>query len=116
MRKEIQGKLKRCTASGDCLAQAPKVVVGGNGVSGMAFVDNKAFRKYTFDTFKANVLDEESAAVATVAYVNATPFVAFRSLSDLAGGGSGENQLPTFFQLAADNSAAAVVTFLGAWK
>ena len=112
---KIESKLKRCTAANECLAQAPKFVVGGNGVSGMAFVDNKAFREYTFKTFKANVLDEESAAVATVAYVNAKPFVAFRSLSDLAGGGSGENQLPVFFQLAADNSAAAVVTFLQSW-
>ena len=33
----------------------------------MAFVDNKAFRDYAYDTFEANVLDMESAAVATVA-------------------------------------------------
>lgn len=56
----------------------------------------------------------ESAAVAHVAYINRTPFIAFRSLSDLAGGGKGENEMGTFFQLAADNSAAVVVAFLKA--
>ena len=54
----------------------------------------------------------ESAAVAHVAYANAVPFIAFRSLSDLAGGESGENQIRTFFQLAADNSATVVRAFL----
>jgi adenosylhomocysteine nucleosidase len=54
----------------------------------------------------------ESAAVAHVAYVNKVPFIAFRSLSDLAGGGPGENEISTFFQLAADNSAKVVIAFL----
>ncbi|RPI92993.1 MAG: phosphorylase, partial [Chloroflexi bacterium] len=57
-------------------------------------------------------LDMESAAVAHVAYVNNVPFIAFRSLSDLAGGGPGENEISTFFQLAADNSANVVIAFL----
>ena len=112
----VQGELQRCTADNQCLDQAPRFEVGGNGVSGMAFVDNKAFREYTYATFKANVLDEESAAVATVATVNATPFLIFRSLSDLAGGGPGQNEEGTFFQLAANNSAAAVTTFLETWR
>jgi adenosylhomocysteine nucleosidase len=54
----------------------------------------------------------ESAAVAHVAYANGVPFIAFRSLSDLAGGGPGENEMGTFFQLASDNSAAFVREFL----
>ncbi len=112
---EVERRLRRCTGSGQCLDRAPRFSVGGNGVSGQAFVDNAAFRAYTFKTFAANVLDMESAAVATVAYANRKPFIVFRSLSDLAGGGEGENQLGTFFQLAADNSAAAVTTFLRRW-
>jgi adenosylhomocysteine nucleosidase len=108
-------QLKRCTAQQDCLDRAPRLVVGGNGVSGAAFVDNAAFRQYVFDTFKAEVLDMESAAVATVAYANAVPFIAFRSLSDLAGGGEGANQLRTFFQLASDNSAVVMQRFLAMW-
>jgi adenosylhomocysteine nucleosidase len=113
--REVAGKirLKRCAAE-RCLAKEPRVVVGGNGVSGQSFVDNAAVRTWTYDAFGAKVLDMESAAVAQVAYVNATPFIAFRSLSDLAGGDPGKNQALTFFQLASDNSAVVVRAFLAA--
>jgi adenosylhomocysteine nucleosidase len=106
--------LAQCTADNRCLGHRPKVVVGGNGVSGQAFVDNKAFREYTARVFDAQVLDMESAAVAHVAYASGTPFIAFRSLSDLAGGGEGENEMTTFLQLASENSAAVVRAFLKA--
>jgi len=108
-------QLKRCTAEQACLSDAPRVIVGGNGVSGQAFVDNAAFRKYVFETFNAQVLDMESAAVAMVAYANGVPFIAFRSLSDLAGGGGGANEIQTFLNLASDNSAAVVQRFLALW-
>jgi adenosylhomocysteine nucleosidase len=49
-----------------------------------------------------------------VAYVNATPFIAFRCVSDLAGGGEGENELGTFLELASTNSAIVVRAFLRA--
>jgi adenosylhomocysteine nucleosidase len=107
-------ELEKCAAEARCLERVPRVTVGGSGVSGQAFVDNAAFREFTFRTFEARVLDMESAAVAHVAYANGTPFIAFRSLSDLAGGESGENELRTFFQLAADNSATVVRAFLRA--
>jgi adenosylhomocysteine nucleosidase len=106
--------LKDCTAEHNCLVHKPKIIVGGHGVSGQAFVDNTAFREWAYKTFDAKVLDMESAAVAHVAYANQTPFIAFRSLSDLAGGGAGENEERTFFQLASDNSAAFVRAFLAA--
>jgi adenosylhomocysteine nucleosidase len=106
--------LKRCTAAETCLSHAPKVVVGGNGVSGTMFVDNAAFRAYALDTFKAEVLDMESAAVAHVSAVNGTPFLAFRSLSDLAGGGPGENEIQTFQSLTAENTVTVVRAFLKA--
>jgi adenosylhomocysteine nucleosidase len=104
--------LNDCTAAPKCLLHKPKIVIGGHGVSGQAFVDNTAFREWAYKTFDAKVLDMESAAVAQVAYANQTPFIAFRSLSDLAGGGAGENEETTFFQLASDNSAAFVRAFL----
>jgi adenosylhomocysteine nucleosidase len=106
--------LRDCTAEHQCLTHKPKIVVGGHGVSGQAFVDNKAFREYAYKNFQANVLDMESASAAQVAYINHVPFIAFRSLSDLAGGGSGENEMTTFFQLASDNSALFVRAFLKA--
>jgi adenosylhomocysteine nucleosidase len=108
--------LDACDASKKCLSHTPKVVVGGNGVSGQAFVDNRAFREYVFNTFEANVLDMETAATAMVAYSNGVPFIAFRSLSDLAGGGGAENEMGTFLSIAADNSAKVLLAFLAAWK
>lgn len=108
--KRVQ--LSDCTSMKFCLDHKPKVVVGGNGVSGPTFVDNASYREWVWQTFQADALDMESAAVAHVAYVNDVPFIAFRSLSDLAGGGPGENEISTFFQLAADNSAGVVIAFL----
>ncbi len=109
-------ELANCSGAGKCLAKKPQLVVGGNGVSGQAFMDNKAFRQYTFKTFQANVLDMETAATGMVAYSNGVPFIAFRSLSDLAGGGEGENEMGTFMGVAADNSTKVLLAFLSAWK
>ena len=106
--------LKSCTAEGKCLDHKPKILVGGRGVSGQAFVDNAAFRDYAWKTFNAQALDMESAAIAHVATMNGTPFIIFRSLSDLAGGGGHENEIGTFFQLASDNAASVVLAFLKA--
>jgi adenosylhomocysteine nucleosidase len=106
--------LKRCVDASRCLEHAPKIVVGGPGVSGQAFVDNAAFRQYVHRTFAAKVLDMESAAVAHVAYANGVPFIAFRSLSDLAGGDEGPNQIQTFLTLASENSATVVRAFVRA--
>jgi adenosylhomocysteine nucleosidase len=106
--------LEACVQADSCLAHEPRVVVGGNGVSGQAFVDNAGSREYVAETFDARVLDMESAAVAHVAYANRVPFIAFRSLADLAGGGEGENQLGTFLELAADNAATVVRAFVKA--
>lgn len=99
-------------AAGACLAARPRVVVGGNGVSGSAFVDNARFRNYVHAAFDAEVVDMESAAVAHVAYANGVPFIAFRSLSDLAGGGAHANEMDTFMALAAENSVKVVRAFL----
>lgn len=107
-------ELTSCIPDGACLGEPPQVVVSGNGVSGSAFVDNAAFREWVFETFDAKVLDMETAAIAHVAYANAVPFIAFRSLSDLAGGGDGANEMVTFLSLAADNSAEVVRAFLRA--
>lgn len=104
--------LKKCTTKGDCLGHQPKIVVGGNGVSGPTFVDNAEYRAYVWSTFQADALDMETSAVAHVAYVNRVPYIAFRSLSDLAGGGPGKNEGRIFGKLAAENSATVVLTYL----
>ncbi len=104
--------LARCTSDGRCLDRLPRIAVGGSGVSGGAFVDNADFRTWVFETFGARLLDMESAAVAHVAHANGVPFVAVRSLADLAGGGAGANQMETFLELAAGNAAAVVRAML----
>ncbi len=105
--------LARCVADA-CLAARPKVVVGGSAVSASVFMDNAAFRDYLAKTFGAEAVDMETAAVAQVAYANRTPFIAFRSLSDLAGGQAGDNQVGTFMRLASENSAEVVKAFIAA--
>ena len=112
-RVALSVRLERCVGT-DCLAHEPRVVVGGNGVSGPTFVDNAAYREWAWRTFQADALDMETAAVAVVAYENRVPFIAFRSLSDLAGGGPGQNEVRTFGRLAAENSAAVVIAYLKA--
>jgi adenosylhomocysteine nucleosidase len=106
--------LKDCSADQKCLAHHPKVVVGGRGVSGPTFVDNSGFRDYIRRAFNADTIDMESAAVAQVAYANHVPFIAFRSLSDLAGADPDKNQMQTFGALASGNSASVLETFLAA--
>ncbi|HEX7782564.1 MAG TPA: 5'-methylthioadenosine/S-adenosylhomocysteine nucleosidase [Sphingobium sp.] len=97
-----------------CLAHEPKIVVGGTGVSAGVFADNAEFRDYLHSAWKARVVDMESAAVAQVAYANKVPVIVFRSLSDLAGGDAGGNQMITFMTLASVNSAAVVRAFVAA--
>lgn len=109
-------ELKDCDARGQCLTHRPELVVGGNGVSGPVFVDNPALREHLHEAFQANVVDMESAACAMVAYSNDVPFIAFRSLSDLAGGGDGAGEVHTFLNLAAENSTRVLMAFLKAWK
>ena len=101
------------TAPG-CLAHTPRIVIGGTGVSAGVYADNAAFRTYLFTAWKARVLDMESAAVAQVAYANGVPAIVFRSLSDLAGGDAGANQMTTFMTLASVNSADVVRSFVAA--
>lgn len=106
-------RLDRCQQT-LCLVAQPKVVIGGNGISASVFMDNRAFREYAFGAFKASVTDMETAAVGQVAYANNVPYIAFRSLSDLAGGQPGENQARAFYKLASDNSAVVVKAFVAA--
>ncbi len=111
-------ELADCVETDDgevCLEYTPVVMVGGSGVSAPIFVDNAEYRQWVWDTFGAVALDMETAAVAMVAYTYDVPYLAFRSLSDLAGGGPQENEINTFFQLAANNSAEVLLAFMESW-
>lgn len=102
------------TDAGHQLPHAPRIIIGGNGLSGPAFVDNAALRIWAHDAFDAQVLDMESAAVAHVALANGTDFIAVRSVSDLAGGGANANEMATFMTLAANNSVRVVMALIAA--
>ncbi len=68
-----------------------ELTVGGNGISGLVFLDNRQYRQWAFRVWKADCLDMESTAIAQVCWANRTPFLIVRSLSDLAGGQEGIN-------------------------
>jgi adenosylhomocysteine nucleosidase len=106
-------ELKACSSDKHCLDQPPQILVGGVGVSTMSFVDNAKFRDWLYTAWKARATDMESAAVAQVAYINGVPFIAFRSLSDLAGGEADANRMDLFMTLAAENAASVVRAFIG---
>lgn len=62
------------------------VSIGGVGVTGTVFLDNRDYRKFVREAWGARCADMESTAYAHVCYTNQIPFLAVRALSDLAGG------------------------------
>ena len=68
-----------------------QLTVGGNGVTGSVFLDNREYRKWTRDVFDAEVTEMESAAVGQVCTINDVDWVIIRAISDLAGGQEGVN-------------------------
>ena len=100
-----------------CVKTAPQVIVGGRGVSGSAFLANPQYRTYLFEQLQAQAFEMETAALAHVAYANAIPYIAFRSLSDLAGADGFDADVTALFAsgLAEANEAAVTLAFLDAW-
>ena len=94
---------------------APQVKIGGKGVSGNTFIDQKEKREFLKEKFDAEIVDMESAAVVQVAKVNGISVLVVRSCSDLAGGSGSETaavEIREFFKVAADNSANFVLELL----
>ncbi|MGB0370502.1 MAG: 5'-methylthioadenosine/S-adenosylhomocysteine nucleosidase [Opitutales bacterium] len=87
---------------------------GGVGVSGPIFMDNREYREYLFETWDTEVLDMESTAIAHVAWSNGVPCLIVRSISDLAGGQEGHNEIYEFAGLAQDNAAKVLDAVLKA--
>lgn len=133
--RELDVELLNCAQvdqAGNCVSTpldpAPQLIVGQNGVSGPTFVDNAKYREFVATTLNFDeqgnrnddtdvlVLDMETTASAMVAFSNNVPFIAVRSVSDLAGGGedSAATQLNTFFAVAAENQARVVLALIEA--
>ncbi len=100
-----------------CIHAPPRVIVGGRGVSGGAFLANPSYRRYLFEQLQAQTFEMETAALAHVAYANHIPYIAFRSLSDLAGAEAFNADVVALFTsgLAERNEAAVTLAFLEAW-
>ncbi len=90
------------------------VTVGGTGVSGPVFCDNRAYREWAFRVWKAECLDMESTAVAQVCWANHVPFLIVRSLSDLAGGQEGQNPEEINEPVVAQHASEVVAAILRA--
>jgi adenosylhomocysteine nucleosidase len=116
----ITPDLRRCGDTNPelCVATQPALKLGGVGISGSMFIANSIYREYVFETIGAELVDMETAALGQVAYANDVPYLAFRSVSDLAGGGSEEGEsVGAFFGsgLAEANEARVTLAFLEAW-
>ncbi|KAG6494764.1 hypothetical protein ZIOFF_042525 [Zingiber officinale] len=111
--RNLEGlKLPQCINS-TCLRRRAKVLRVENGCSANAFVDNAGYRQFLRNKFDVTPIDMESAAVALVCRQVRVPFIAFRALSDLAGGGSSEsNEAAVFSSLAAQNAVDVVIEFI----
>eukprot|EP00980_Cylindrotheca_fusiformis_P006001 scaffold1284_cov108-Cylindrotheca_fusiformis.AAC.15 len=113
--KEATAKVELKNKVGDVtLPTTPRVVAGGNGVTGSTFLDNAAYRTYAFEQFQARCVEMETAAAADIAFQNDIPFLFFRSLSDLAGGDQDSNVMGVFFAVAAENAFAVTLAFVEA--
>jgi adenosylhomocysteine nucleosidase len=117
--RTLKPELEKCGphAPAQCVAEQPVMRVGGRAVSATAFLANPVYRSYLHEQFGAEAVDMETAALAHVAYANQVPFIAFRSLSDLAGGND-FGDVGAFFGsgLAESNEAKVTLAFLAAWK
>ena len=82
--------------------------VGGNGVTGSVFVDNREYRKWLREVFAAEVTEMESAAVGQVCIINETDWIIIRAVSDLAGGQEGKND-ENLYDVDASRVGAAVL-------
>ncbi|MEO0509233.1 MAG: 5'-methylthioadenosine/S-adenosylhomocysteine nucleosidase [Verrucomicrobiota bacterium] len=84
------------------------ITVGGNGVTGSVFVDNREYRKWIRDVFNAEVTEMESAAIGQVCHINDIDWVIIRAVSDLAGGQEGKND-ENIYDVKASRGGAAVL-------
>ncbi len=117
--RTIRPELDRCGPKNKslCVSSQPLLVIGGRGVTISTFLANSNYRKYLSQKLAAVSVDMETAAFAHVAYANGIPFLAFRALSDQAGGAD-YKEVGAFFGsgLAESNESRVTLAFLQAWS
>ena len=117
--RTIKPELDRCGPKNRslCVSSQPRLVIGGRGVTLSTFLANSNYREYLSQKLAAISVDMETAAFAHVAYANGIPFLAFRALSDQAGG-TDYKDVGAFFGsgLAETNESRVTLAFLQAWS
>ncbi len=88
----------------------PKAIKG-TIVSGDVFVSSDKATDYLRTRLHADATEMEGAAVGQICYQQGVPFVVVRSMSDNANN-KASFDVKTFYQVAANNSAALVLQFL----
>ncbi len=115
----IKPELDRCGPKNRslCVSSQPRLVIGGRGVTLSTFLANSNYREYLSQELAAVSVDMETSAFAHVAYANSIPFLAFRALSDQAGG-TDYKDVGVFFGsgLAETNESRVTLAFLQAWS
>jgi adenosylhomocysteine nucleosidase len=91
--------------------QSPQII-SGTIVTGDVFVNSDQAVKRLQDELHADATEMEGAAVAQVCWQQQTPFIVIRSMSDNANSNA-RNDVATFLQIAARNSAKFVMGMLG---
>lgn len=79
--------------------------------SGDKFIATEFDKRSIADSFDASVCEMEGAAVAHVAYVNETPFIVIRAISDSADEGSSMDYMK-FLPLAAERSSKLTLALI----
>lgn len=103
--RDLHPALHSCDDATVCTS-SPRVLVGGNGVSGARFVDDPAMGRDLVQRFDAVVTDMETAEVAQVAADHHVPFFAIRAVSDIVSTGRSDDLVDDYESLAAENAAA----------
>lgn len=86
----------------------------GTVATGDKFIASKEDKMRIFENFAASACEMEGGAVAHTAFVNSTPFVVIRAISDSADG-EATMDYPTFLPIAAKNSTNLTLALIKAW-
>ncbi|MEC7120065.1 MAG: 5'-methylthioadenosine/S-adenosylhomocysteine nucleosidase [Pseudomonadota bacterium] len=115
LKSSIEAELEPiCSAPERCYQ--PQIIMGNRGIASGSFLANAQYRDYLAKHLDADAVDMETSGVAHVAYANQIPFIAFRSLSDLAGADHDPN-VGAFFAsgVAQRNAAKLTMAFIEQW-
>ena len=86
----------------------------GTVASGDKFVADRADKERIVSEFSADVCEMEGGAIAHTAFVNGTPFIVIRAISDSADGEANMDYME-FLPIAAKNSSALTLELIKAW-